>query len=109
MRRLFFQVFMLIRTMPESQARIMKASAMLEAGEVRWWVRVRREMRIRIGMKARVINVQSRAIKLADGCELGFCVETAKIKLLTEREVDVLVHHLVSVVEILGTTALISV
>lgn len=67
MRRLFFHVFIDMRTIPESHERTIKPSAKLEAGDERPRFRVRREMRMRIGMRARLINDQSRAMKLAFG------------------------------------------
>lgn len=66
MRRVFFQVLIRIRMSPESQDRRMKISAMLEARDEGWWLRFRREMRMRIGIRARVMRVQSRAMKLAE-------------------------------------------
>ena len=65
MRRLFFHVLMLMRTQPDSQARTTNMSAMLDAGVVCPRFRDRIVMRIRIGIKANVIKVQSRAMKPA--------------------------------------------
>ena len=65
MRRLFFQVFMLMRTHPESQASTTKPSAIFEARVLRPRLRVRRETRMRMGMRAMAMRVQSRAMKPA--------------------------------------------
>lgn len=67
MRRVFFHVLMLMSTHPDSQASSTKASAILEARPSRCRVRERREMRIRIGTRARAMSDQSRAIKPAVG------------------------------------------
>lgn len=65
MRRWFFQVLMAMSTQPESQARMMKPSEMLEASELRPRFRVRIETRIMIGTRASSMSDQSRAIKPA--------------------------------------------
>lgn len=81
MRRLFFQVFMRTSTQPESQARMRKLSAMLEASVLTPRLRVRIETRIRIGMSATVMSVQSRAMKPPSegisSCHLPFREGTA--------------------------------
>jgi len=65
MRRLFFQVFIDIRTQPESHDRATKKSAVFEAGVLRLRFRVRRERRTRMGIKAKIMRDQSKAMKPA--------------------------------------------
>lgn len=57
----------MMRTAPESQARTTKKSAALVAMVLRPRFRVRRERRRIIGIRARVMRDQSRAMKPAFG------------------------------------------
>lgn len=74
MRRLFFQVFMDMRTQPESQDRATKKSAMFEASVLGPRFRVRRERRTRMGIRARIMRDQSKAMKPAE-VAVSFVVE----------------------------------
>ena len=92
MRSAFFQVLMLISTQPESQARMVNESerfvAMLE-GVREHWRRVRRR---RIGRSARVIRVQSRAMKAAGEISVVFerLQESCRF---TQWEMNVAISH----------------
>lgn len=65
MRTWFFHVLMLISTHPESQASIVNASERFVARQGSVRERRRSAMRRRMGRSARVMRVQSRAMKAA--------------------------------------------
>jgi hypothetical protein len=92
MRSAFFQVLMLISTQPESQAKMVNASerlvAMLDGVRERW----RRVMRSRIGRSARVISVQSRAMKAAGEMSVAF-ERLRERSRFTQWEMNVAISH----------------
>lgn len=80
---------MLIKTIPESQATTTKLSERLVERGCEPMCRRRSDSRRRIGIKATVMSVQSRAMKPAAGIVQYSVAMSLKLVLLTERKMNI--------------------